>query len=88
MGASGRGCSHGGVRWNTRSRAGWAAISGMNWIADAPVPITATCFPVRSQEWSQREEWNAVPPKESIPGMSGQAGMCSPPPAATTARAR
>ena len=26
----------------------WAAISGIDWIADEPVPITATRLPVRS----------------------------------------
>ncbi len=47
---SGRGCTHGGVRWNTVSPAVCLAISGTNWIADAPVPITATRRPVRSAE--------------------------------------
>ena len=85
---SGRGWIHGGVRWNTVSCAACSAISGMNWIADAPVPITATRRPVRSAERSQRAEWNEVPPNDADPGMSGYEGRCSAPAADTTARAR
>ena len=47
-GRSGRGTIHGAVRWKTVSREVRAAIWGTNWIADAPVPITATRLPVRS----------------------------------------
>ena len=47
---SGRGWIHGGVRWKTVSWAACSAICGTNWIADAPVPITATRLPARSQE--------------------------------------
>ena len=48
MGRSLRGMIQGGVRWKrvrweTR---GW--MCGTNWMADAPVPITATRLPVRS----------------------------------------
>ena len=45
---SARGMTHGGVRWKrcSRSTAGW--ICGTNWIAEAPVPTTATRLPVRS----------------------------------------
>ena len=44
----------------------------MNWIADAPVPITATRWPVRSMEGSHRAEWNEAPPGlDPAPGMSG-----------------
>ena len=50
IGTSGRGWTHGGVRWNTSRCPARSAISGMNWIADAPVPITATRRPVRSAE--------------------------------------
>jgi hypothetical protein len=44
-----RGMIHGGVRWKTVMcpTAGW--IAGTNCTADAPVPITATRFPVRSK---------------------------------------
>jgi len=31
-----------GVRWNTVRCAAWAAICGIAWIADEPVPITPT----------------------------------------------
>jgi hypothetical protein len=39
---------YGAERWNTVrcSTAGW--MCGTNWIALAPVPITATRFPARS----------------------------------------
>ena len=50
------------------------AISGMIWIAEAPVPITATRLPARSASWSQRAEWNTSPWKESMPSMSGSRG--------------
>ena len=76
------------MRWNTVRCAACFATSGTNWIADAPVPITATRRPVRSQELSHRAEWNAVPPNLPAPGMSGYEGRCSAPAADTTARAR
>jgi len=37
-----------GVRWNTVSWSASAAIRGIDWTADEPVPITATRFPVKS----------------------------------------
>jgi hypothetical protein len=39
------GSTHGGVRWNTCSwdTSGW--ILGTIWMADAPVPMTATRLP-------------------------------------------
>jgi hypothetical protein len=40
--------THGAVRWNTSSSRTRPAISGTNWNALAPVPITATRLPVRS----------------------------------------
>ncbi|MNT29475.1 hypothetical protein D3C72_1652150 [compost metagenome] len=42
---SGLGMIHGGVRWYRSSCATWGAICGTNWIALAPVPITATRLP-------------------------------------------
>ena len=79
---------HGGVRWNTSSCPARLAISGMNWIADAPVPITATRLPARSGDLSHCAEWNDAPPNRPAPGMSGYDGRCSAPAADTTARAR
>jgi hypothetical protein len=38
---------HGGVRWNSASCFTRGAICGTNWIALAPVPITATRLPSR-----------------------------------------
>ena len=66
-----RGITHGAVRWKTwmRPASGW--ISGTNWIADAPVPMTAIRSPLRSWSWSHRAEWNAAPRKRSIPGSCG-----------------
>ena len=68
---SGRGWIHGGVRWNTVRCAARSATTGTNWMADAPVPITATRWPVRSRESSHRAEWNEVPPNLPAPPMSG-----------------
>ena len=43
-----------GVRWNTTSSPACSAISGIAWIPDDPVPITATRLPVRSTpSWGQ-----------------------------------
>jgi hypothetical protein len=36
---------HGAVRWKTCICATAGAIAGTNWIAEAPVPITATRLP-------------------------------------------
>ena len=48
MARSRRGMTQGAVRWKTVSfdASGWTC--GTNWIADAPVPTTATRLPVRS----------------------------------------
>ena len=53
MRRSRRGITQGAVRWNRCSveTRGW--ICGTNWIALAPVPITATRSPSRSWSWSQ-----------------------------------
>jgi len=37
-----------GVRWNTVVCAAWAAMIGIDWIAEEPVPMTATRWPVKS----------------------------------------
>ena len=37
-----------GVRWKTVSWLAWRAMSGMDWIPDEPVPMTATRWPVKS----------------------------------------
>ena len=75
IGRSRWGMTHGGVRWK-RSRCstiGW--ICGTAWIADAPVPITATRRPVRSWSWFQRAVWNVSPSKLSRPGSVGDGGL-------------
>ncbi len=82
IGRSRCGITHGGVRWK-RSRCsttGW--ICGTTWIAEAPVPTTATRRPVRSWSWFQSAVWNVTPSKVSRPGMSGIAGSLRKPGAA------
>ncbi len=37
-----------GVRWKTVSWLACRAISGMDWMPDEPVPMTATRWPVKS----------------------------------------
>jgi hypothetical protein len=39
------------VRWKTASWRAWRATSGMDWMPDEPVPITATRWPVKSAPW-------------------------------------
>ena len=50
-----------GVRWKTTSSAACSAMSGMAWMADDPVPMTATRCPVKSTpSWGQRAVWYAA----------------------------
>ena len=79
--------THGGVRWKTCSRATSGWIAGTIWIADAPVPITATRSPRRSWSWSQRAEWNVAPPNVPRPAIWGRCGSVSDPGAAISTRA-
>ncbi len=39
------------VRWKTVSWLACSAISGMDWMPDEPVPMTATRLPVKSTPW-------------------------------------
>ena len=84
MAGSRLGMIHGGVRWKSVIffASGW--IRGTNWIALAPVPITATRRPVRSTEWSHCAEWNEAPANVSRPAMSGIFGRFNWPTADTT----
>ncbi len=60
------------MRWKTQRCAASAAISGIAWIADEPVPMTATRFPLKSTgSCGQRPVWKVVPANVSRPGMSG-----------------
>jgi hypothetical protein len=70
---------HGGVRWKSRSSPTCGWILGTTWIAEAPVPITATRLPRRSCSWSHCAVWNAAPAKLSRPGISGIEGSLRPP---------
>ena len=67
------------MRWKTCSCSTFGWISGTNWIADAPVPITATRSPASSCSWSQRAEWKVVPSKLSRPGSVGIARVAQRP---------
>src|SRR5690349_22822314 len=53
-------------------------------MAEAPVPMTATRLPARSNWWFHRAEWKISPSNLSIPSMSGIAGSVSGPTAETT----
>jgi hypothetical protein len=81
------GRTQGGVRWMSVSDATFGWISGTNWMADAPVPMTATRSPVRSWSWRQVAEWNIVPVNDSSPGRSGMAGSARGPLPRTTTSA-
>ena len=87
MARLGCGTIQGAVRWKTWSLPTFGWILGTNWIADAPVPITATRSPSRSCSWSHWAEWKALPSKESRPGRSGTLGSLSGPWAAITTSA-
>ena len=52
----------------------FGAMAGTNWIALAPVPITATRLPAGSNASSQWAEWNIGPLKRSSPVIPGIAG--------------
>ena len=66
-----RGITHGGVRCSTTTSAASGAIAGMTWMAEAPVPTTATRLPRRSTARSQRAVCMAGPVKSALPGISG-----------------
>ena len=65
-----------GVRWKTVSCAACAAITGIDWIAEEPVPMTATRRPVRSTpSCGQRLVKYTSPWKRSVPSMSTSFGI-------------
>ena len=88
IGRSEWGTTHGGVRWKTCScsTSGW--IVGTIWIADAPVPSTATFLPARSTEWSHCAEWKEGPAKRVAPRDVGQPRLAEAALAADERRAR
>ena len=59
-------------------------MAGTIWIAEAPVPITATRLPVSCWPWSHWAEWNTAAPKASRPASSGSFGSDSAPAADTS----
>ena len=76
--------TYGAERWKTVIALTWSTIPGTNWIALAPVPTTATRWPVRSTSWRHWAEWKAGPAKVSAPGIGGTTGLDSWPTAETT----
>ena len=77
-----------GVRWNTVNWAASSAITGIAWIAEDPVPITATRLPLKSTgSFGHLEVWYHSPPKDSRPGKGGGFGTVSRPAASSTHRA-
>ncbi len=78
---------HGAVRWKRWSWSTSGAICGTNWIALAPVPITATRLPAKSKSWSHSAEWKLAPLKSSSPGTSAYEGFDRPPIPLITTRA-
>ena len=62
-------------------------MDGTTWIAEAPVPITATFLSASITEWSQRAVWKTSPVKSANPSMSGFLGSHSAPTPSTTTRA-
>ena len=66
-----------GVRWKIVMCATCGAIAGTNWIALAPVPITATRRPSSMSSPGQCAEWNTRPLNSPRPGISGIAGRVS-----------
>lgn len=61
-----------GVRWKTVTWAARSAMTGMIWMPEEPVPITATRLPVKStSSCGQRPVWKLSPRKEPAPGMPG-----------------
>ena len=51
-----------GVRWKTVRCVACSAINGTDWMAEDPVPITATRWPVKSTpSWGQCPVWYHLP---------------------------
>ena len=64
------------MRWKTVSWSACAAISGIDWIPDEPVPITATRLPVKSTpSCGQLLVLYTSPWKRPAPSMSGVFGI-------------
>ena len=60
------------VRWNTVSRPACSAMTGMAWMAEAPVPMTATRWPVRpTGSRGQFPVCSIRPRKPASPGKAG-----------------
>ena len=62
-------------------------MAGTTWMAEEPVPITATRCPAGDQAGSHRAVCMTVPPKSRRPGISGRDGSASAPVAAIRYRA-
>ena len=58
-----------GVRWKTVTWSASAAMTGIDWIADDPVPMTATLWPLKSTpSRGQLLVCQLLPWKVSMPG--------------------
>jgi hypothetical protein len=65
-----------GVRWKTVRASACRAMIGIDWMADDPVPMTATRLPVKSTpSWGQRLVKYTSPPKRAVPSMSSVLGI-------------
>ena len=84
---SGLATTYGAERWNTVIAPTSSTMPGTNWIALAPVPITATRLPASRTSCRQSAEWKAGPANDSAPGSSGTTGLESCPTADTTTSA-
>jgi len=73
------------VRWNTVRWAACPAITGIAWMPEAPVPMTATRLPVKSTgSRGQFPVCRLSPPKLSAPGNAGWFAVDRQPTAVTT----
>src|SRR6185437_3046327 len=77
-----------GVRWNTVTCFACPAMTGIDWMAEDPVPMTATVLPVKSTpSCGQWPVWYVWPLKLSAPGKSGRRAVDRQPVAMTQYRA-
>ena len=78
-----------GVRWNTTSSRACFAMTGIVWMPEEPVPMTATRCPVKftGSSCGQVPVWNQRPLKVSRPGIWGTRAADRQPTALMTNRA-
>ncbi len=65
-----------GVRWKITTESAWRAMCGIDWMAEDPVPITPTRWPLKSTGWcGQCPVWNVGPAKEPTPSTAGSLAL-------------